>query len=145
MARTPRPADNSNPRQGRGTRTQQCVRGPERHFHEANPSLPLGILSLVTGYGETDAALCRTGVGKIAFTGSTRTGSKIMATCAESLTPVVVECGGKDPVIVAADADIAAAAEAVAWGAFINAGEGETPPVSPGSPPASPPATSRGR
>ncbi|OZE33608.1 aldehyde dehydrogenase [Rhodococcus sp. 05-2254-6] len=94
-----------------------------RAFHEANPALPLGILSLVTGYGDTGAALCRSGVDKIAFTGSTRTGSKIMATCAETLTPVVLECGGKDPVIVAADADIAAAAEAVAWGAFTNGGQ----------------------
>ncbi|CCQ14486.1 NAD-dependent aldehyde dehydrogenase [Rhodococcus sp. AW25M09] len=94
-----------------------------RAFHEANPSLPLGILTLVTGYGETGAALCRAGVDKIAFTGSTRTGTAIIAACAETLTPVVVECGGKDPVIVAADADIAAAAEAVAWGAFTNGGQ----------------------
>ncbi|WP_230557872.1 aldehyde dehydrogenase family protein [Rhodococcus sp. I2R] len=92
-------------------------------FSDANPELPAGVLSLVTGFGETGAALCRAGVDKIAFTGSSRTGSKIMATCAETLTPVVMECGGKDPVVVAADADIAAAAEAVAWGAFTNGGQ----------------------
>ncbi|MGB7240271.1 MAG: aldehyde dehydrogenase family protein [Rhodococcus sp. (in: high G+C Gram-positive bacteria)] len=92
-------------------------------FHDANPGLPTGVLSLVTGFGDTGAALCRAGVDKIAFTGSTSTGSKIMATCAETLTPVVLECGGKDPVIVAGDADVAAAAEAVAWGAFTNGGQ----------------------
>ncbi|QCB49646.1 aldehyde dehydrogenase family protein [Rhodococcus sp. PAMC28707] len=92
-------------------------------FHDANPTLPTGVLSLVTGFGDTGAALCRSGVDKIAFTGSTSTGSKIMTTCAETLTPVVMECGGKDPVIVAADADVAAAAEAVAWGAFTNGGQ----------------------
>jgi acyl-CoA reductase-like NAD-dependent aldehyde dehydrogenase len=92
-------------------------------FAAANPDAPVGVLSLVTGFGETGAALCNSGVDKIGFTGSTRTGKKIMAQCAETLTPVVLECGGKDPVIVAQDADIEAAARAVAWGAFTNSGQ----------------------
>lgn len=92
-------------------------------FATANPEAPEGVLSLVTGLGETGAALCNAGVDKVAFTGSTRTGKRVMAQCAETLTPVVLECGGKDPVVVAEDADVAAAARAVAWGAFTNSGQ----------------------
>src|SRR5690349_1462118 len=81
------------------------------------------VLQLVTGLGETGAALCRAGVDKVAFTGSTATGKKVMAACAETLTPVVIEAGGKDSVIVDADADVAAAADAALWGACSNAGQ----------------------
>jgi succinate-semialdehyde dehydrogenase / glutarate-semialdehyde dehydrogenase len=81
------------------------------------------VLQLVTGYGETGAALCRSGVDKLAFTGSAATGRKVMAACAERLTPVLMECGGKDAVIVDADADVAAAADAVLWGSCTNAGQ----------------------
>lgn len=81
------------------------------------------VLQVVTGLGETGAALCRAGVDKIAFTGSTATGKKVMAACAETLTPVVIEAGGKDSVIVDADADIDAAADATLWGACSNAGQ----------------------
>jgi aldehyde dehydrogenase (NAD+) len=62
-------------------------------------------------------------VDKIAFTGSTATGRKVMASCAPTLTPVVIECGGKDALIVAADADVSAAADAAVWGAMANAGQ----------------------
>ncbi|WP_232676264.1 aldehyde dehydrogenase family protein [Nocardioides sp. R-C-SC26] len=81
------------------------------------------VLSVVTGYGETGAALCRAGVDKLAFTGSTATGKRVMAACAESLTPVVIEAGGKDAVIIDDDADLAAAADATLWGACANAGQ----------------------
>jgi aldehyde dehydrogenase (NAD+) len=81
------------------------------------------VLQLVTGLGETGAALCRAGVDKVAFTGSTATGKKVMAACAETLTPVVIEAGGKDSVIVDADADVEAAADAALWGACSNAGQ----------------------
>ncbi|MCM6775706.1 aldehyde dehydrogenase family protein [Nocardia sp. CDC159] len=92
-------------------------------FTEANPELPEGVFSTVNGYGATGAALVRSGVDKIAFTGSTATGKKIMAAAAETLTPVLLECGGKDAVIVAADADVKAAADAVAYGATMNSGQ----------------------
>jgi acyl-CoA reductase-like NAD-dependent aldehyde dehydrogenase len=78
---------------------------------------------VVTGYGETGAALCASRVKKLAFTGSTATAKKVAAICAETLTPVIAECGGKDPVIVARDADIARAADATVWSAFSNAGQ----------------------
>jgi acyl-CoA reductase-like NAD-dependent aldehyde dehydrogenase len=82
------------------------------------------LFQVVTGFGETGAALCRAaGVGKIAFTGSTATGKRVMATCAERLTPVLIECGGKDPLIVDSDADLDAAADATVWGGMSNAGQ----------------------
>lgn len=73
--------------------------------------------------GETGDHLARSGVAKIAFTGSAATARKVMAACAENLTPMVAECGGKDAFIVAADADLDAAADACAWGALSNAGQ----------------------
>lgn len=81
------------------------------------------VLQVVTGLGETGAALCRAGVDKLAFTGSTETGKKVMAACAQTLTPVVIEAGGKDALIVDSDADIEAAADAALWGACSNAGQ----------------------
>jgi len=90
-------------------------------FAEAVPEYP--VFQVVTGFGETGAALCASGVDKVAFTGSTRTGKKVMAACAQTLTPVLVECGGKDALIVDSDADLTAAAEAAIWGAVSNAGQ----------------------
>ncbi|GEP34929.1 aldehyde dehydrogenase [Nocardioides szechwanensis] len=81
------------------------------------------VFQVVTGLGDTGAALCRAGVDKVAFTGSTATGKRVMAACAETLTPVVIEAGGKDAVIVDSDADIDAAADATLWGACANAGQ----------------------
>ena len=81
------------------------------------------LLQIVVGVGETGAALCRADIDKLAFTGSTATGKKVMATCAENLTPVLIEAGGKDALLVDADADLDAAADAAAWGAFSNAGQ----------------------
>ncbi|HEU4547969.1 MAG TPA: aldehyde dehydrogenase family protein [Microlunatus sp.] len=88
---------------------------------EVVPDRPL--LQTVVGYGETGAALCRAEIDKLAFTGSTATGKKVMATCAENLTPVLIEAGGKDALLVDEDADLAAAADAAIWGAFSNAGQ----------------------
>jgi aldehyde dehydrogenase (NAD+) len=81
------------------------------------------VLQVVTGLGATGAALCHAGVDKIAFTGSAATGKKVMAACAEHLTPVLMECGGKDAMIVDDDADVAAAADAALWGGMSNAGQ----------------------
>ncbi|MCP2261042.1 aldehyde dehydrogenase (NAD+) [Streptoalloteichus tenebrarius] len=90
-------------------------------FAEVVPEHP--VFTVVTGFGDTGAALCRSGVDKVAFTGSTATGRRVMATCAETLTPVLVECGGKDALIVDGDADLDAAADAALWGAMSNAGQ----------------------
>jgi acyl-CoA reductase-like NAD-dependent aldehyde dehydrogenase len=92
-----------------------------RTFAQVVPEQP--VLQLLTGGGATGAALCRAGVDKIAFTGSTATAKMIMAACAETLTPVLLECGGKDAMVVAADADVEAAATAALWGGMANAGQ----------------------
>jgi acyl-CoA reductase-like NAD-dependent aldehyde dehydrogenase len=81
------------------------------------------VFQVVTGLGETGAFLARSGVSKLAFTGSPATARKVMAAAAEKLTPVLVEGGGKDALLVAADADLDAAADAAAWGAMSNAGQ----------------------
>lgn len=81
------------------------------------------VFTCITGLGETGRFLCESGVDKLAFTGSTRTAKIVAATCAAQMTPVVLECGGKDPVLVAHDADIARAADATVWSAFSNAGQ----------------------
>ena len=90
-------------------------------FAEAVPDYP--VLQLVTGLGETGSFLARSAVNKIAFTGSAATARKVMAACAENLTPMVAECGGKDALIVSADANLDAAADAAVWGALSNAGQ----------------------
>ena len=90
-------------------------------FAEIVPEQP--VLQLVTGFGETGAALVGSGVDKIAFTGSAATGKKIMAAAANTLTPVVIEAGGKDALLVDTDADLEAAADATVWGAFSNSGQ----------------------
>ena len=81
------------------------------------------VLQLVTGLGTTGAELARSGVDKIAFTGSAATARKVLAAAADTLTPVLAECGGKDALLVDADADLDAAADAAAWGAMSNAGQ----------------------
>jgi acyl-CoA reductase-like NAD-dependent aldehyde dehydrogenase len=81
------------------------------------------VFQVVTGLGETGAALCRSGVDKLAFTGSTATGKRVMAACSETLTPVLIEAGGKDALIVDQDADLDAAADGAVWGACANAGQ----------------------
>jgi len=90
-------------------------------FAEVVPEQP--VFQLITGFGDTGAALCQAGVDKLAFTGSTATGKKIMAACADTLTPVLIECGGKDALIVAGDADLDAAVDATVWGGMSNAGQ----------------------
>jgi betaine-aldehyde dehydrogenase len=80
------------------------------------------VFDCVHGVGETGGALVDA-VDFIQFTGSDRTGRKVMARAAETLTPVSLELGGKDPMIVLADADIDRAANAAAWGGMMNSGQ----------------------
>jgi len=81
------------------------------------------VLQLITGAGTTGDALARSGVDKIAFTGSSATARKVMEACAQNLTPMIAECGGKDALLVGPDANLDAAADAAAWGAVSNAGQ----------------------
>ena len=81
------------------------------------------LVQVVTGGGATGEALVRSGVQKICFTGSARTGKRVMAAAADTLTPVLLELGGKDPMIVCDDADLDRAAAGAVWGAFQNSGQ----------------------
>lgn len=85
--------------------------------------LPEGLVQVVIGTGITGEALVRSGVDKVVFTGGSWTGRKVMAAAADSLTPVVLELGGKDAAIVLEDAKVERAARGIAWGAFQNAGQ----------------------
>lgn len=85
--------------------------------------LPAGVFELVVGDGALGAALANSGVDKLFFTGSVATGKKVMAAAAERLTPVVLELGGKDPMIVLADADADVASSGAIWASFTNCGQ----------------------
>ena len=85
--------------------------------------LPEGLLEIVTGDGSTGAALVEAGVDKVMFTGSVATGKRVAEAAAKHLTPVVLELGGKDPMIVLEDANLPNAARAAVWGGFANAGQ----------------------
>jgi acyl-CoA reductase-like NAD-dependent aldehyde dehydrogenase len=80
------------------------------------------VFDCVNGAGEAGGALIDN-VDYVQFTGSDRTGRKVMARAAETLTPVSLELGGKDPMIVLADADVDRAANAAAWGGMVNSGQ----------------------
>ncbi len=85
--------------------------------------LPEGLLEIVTGDGSTGAALIDARVDKIMFTGSVATGKRVAEAAAKHLTPVVLELGGKDPMVVLEDADVDNAARGAVWGAFANSGQ----------------------
>jgi len=84
--------------------------------------LPEGVLEIATGDGATGAALVEV-ADMIMFTGSTEVGRGIAARAGARLIPVSLELGGKDPMIVLADADVDRAARAAVYGAMHNAGQ----------------------
>jgi acyl-CoA reductase-like NAD-dependent aldehyde dehydrogenase len=87
-----------------------------------NRVLPPGVLQVVIGAGETGAALVDH-VDMICVTGSPATGRRVMERASRRLTPVLLELGGKDPMIVLADADLERAARAAAWGGCMMTGQ----------------------
>jgi betaine-aldehyde dehydrogenase len=93
-----------------------------RFFEECG--LPKGVVNVVTGFGETGAALvAHAGVDKIAFTGSMEVGKLIMRSAADTLKKVSLELGGKSPNIFFADADFESAVDGALFGVFVNQGE----------------------
>ena len=84
---------------------------------------PANTVQIVPGAGPTGAALVDAAPDKIMFTGSVATGKKISEAAAKNLTSVVLELGGKDPMIVFEDANLDLAARAAVWGAFCNSGQ----------------------
>src|SRR5690606_1110776 len=84
-----------------------------------------GVLHVVTGFGATAgrALSNHPGVAKVSFTGSTEVGREIMRSAAGGLRRVTLELGGKSPLVIFADADLDAAADAAFWGIFGNSGQ----------------------
>jgi acyl-CoA reductase-like NAD-dependent aldehyde dehydrogenase len=89
----------------------------------ASAGFPEGVLEVVEGDGSTGAALVESAVDKIFFTGSVRTGRRIAESAAKRLLPVVLELGGKDPMIVCEDAPFERTVRGAVWGAFMNCGQ----------------------
>jgi len=90
----------------------------------ADAGLPPGVVNIVTGAGETGAAIvAHPGVDKIAFTGSAEVGKSIMRGAADTLKKISLELGGKSPNIFFADADFEVAVEGALFGVFFNQGE----------------------
>jgi acyl-CoA reductase-like NAD-dependent aldehyde dehydrogenase len=85
--------------------------------------VPKDVFHVVIGEGPTGAALLHSPLDKLVFTGSVATGKRIAAAAAGRLLPVVLELGGKDPMLVLEDADLDVASSAAVWGAFVNAGQ----------------------
>lgn len=90
-------------------------------LHEAG--VPKDVFQVLIGDGSTGAALVDAQIDKIVFTGSVATGRRIAEAAAPRFLPVVLELGGKDPMIVLEDADLDTASSAAVWGAFMNAGQ----------------------
>jgi succinate-semialdehyde dehydrogenase/glutarate-semialdehyde dehydrogenase len=85
--------------------------------------VPRDVLQVVVGDGSTGAALTNAAIDKLVFTGSVPTGKRIAQAAAVRLLPVVLELGGKDPMLVLDDADVEVASSGAVWGAFMNAGQ----------------------
>jgi acyl-CoA reductase-like NAD-dependent aldehyde dehydrogenase len=85
--------------------------------------VPLGVVQVVQGGGDVGAALVAAGPDKVIFTGSVATGRQIAEACARKLIPSVLELGGKDAMIVLADADLEIASSGAVWGSFTNCGQ----------------------
>ena len=85
--------------------------------------VPDDVFHVLPGEGATGAALVGSEIDKLVFTGSVGTGRRIAQIAAERLLPVVLELGGKDPMLVLEDADVDVASSGAVWGAFVNAGQ----------------------
>ena len=85
--------------------------------------VPEAIFQVIVGDGSTGAALLESEIDKLIFTGSVPTGKRIAQAAAARLLPVVLELGGKDPMLVLEDANLDVASSAAVWGAFVNAGQ----------------------
>jgi succinate-semialdehyde dehydrogenase/glutarate-semialdehyde dehydrogenase len=81
------------------------------------------LMQVVIGEGPAGAALIDAPIDKLIFTGSVATGKRVAEAAARKLLPVVLELGGKDPMIVLDDADLEISSSGALWGAFMNAGQ----------------------
>jgi coniferyl-aldehyde dehydrogenase len=84
---------------------------------------PADHISVVTGDAEVGKAFSSLPFDHLLFTGSTQVGRHVMRAAADNLTPVTLELGGKSPVIIAEDANLKRAADDIAYGKWLNAGQ----------------------
>src|SRR5437868_14699105 len=101
--------------------TPQCGALIEKLFIDAG--FPKDLVRIVQGGGEVGQALIDASPDKVIFTGSVATGRRVAETCAKRLIPTVLELGGKDAMIVLADADLEVASSAAVWGSYTNCGQ----------------------
>jgi acyl-CoA reductase-like NAD-dependent aldehyde dehydrogenase len=101
--------------------TPHCGALIEKLFLDAG--FPKYIVTVVQGGGEVGQALIDASPDKVLFTGSVATGRRVAEACAKKLIPSVLELGGKDAMIVLADADLDTASSAAVWGSYTNCGQ----------------------
>jgi acyl-CoA reductase-like NAD-dependent aldehyde dehydrogenase len=101
--------------------TPQCGALIEKLFIDAG--FPKDLVRIVQGGGEVGQALIDASPDKVMFTGSVATGRRVAEACAKRLIPSVLELGGKDAMIVLADADLQVASSAAVWGGYTNCGQ----------------------
>jgi acyl-CoA reductase-like NAD-dependent aldehyde dehydrogenase len=101
--------------------TPQCGALIERLFIDSG--FPKDLVKIVQGGGEVGQALIDAAPDKVIFTGSVATGRRVAEACAKKLIPSVLELGGKDAMIVLADADLDVASSAAVWGSYTNCGQ----------------------
>ena len=101
--------------------TPQCGALIERLFIDAG--FPQNVVTVVQGGGEVGQALIDAAPDKVIFTGSVATGRQVAEACAKKLIPSVLELGGKDAMVVLADADLDVASSAAVWGSYTNCGQ----------------------
>ncbi|HKV62276.1 MAG TPA: aldehyde dehydrogenase family protein [Candidatus Acidoferrum sp.] len=101
--------------------TPQCGALIEELFIDAG--FPKNLVTVVQGGGEIGQALIDASPDKVMFTGSVATGRRVAEACAKRLIPSVLELGGKDAMIVLADANLDVASSAAVWGSYTNCGQ----------------------
>ena len=101
--------------------TPQCGALLEKLFSEAG--FAEGLVTVIQGGGDVGQALIDAAPDKIIFTGSVSTGRRVAESCAKKLIPSVLELGGKDAMLVLADANLEVAASAAVWGSYTNCGQ----------------------
>jgi acyl-CoA reductase-like NAD-dependent aldehyde dehydrogenase len=101
--------------------TPQCGAMIEELFLDAG--FPKDLVTVVQGGREVGQALIDAAPDKVMFTGSVATGRRVAEACARELIPSVLELGGKDAMIVLADADLDVASSAAVWGSYTNCGQ----------------------
>src|SRR6202045_662660 len=101
--------------------TPQCGALIAQLFVDAG--FPKDLVTIIQGGGEVGQALIDAAPDKVVFTGSVATGRRVAEACAKSLIPTVLELGGKDAMIVLADADLDVAASGAVWGSYTNCGQ----------------------